>query len=208
MQAWVPSGAGDLRLEERAEPDPEPDELSVRVDVCAVCRTDLHLVAGELAPRRPGVTPGHQAVGVSGQGVKHPSRGPGPGIRRRRLDVRGHPGGMGRRRGSRHLPGADQPQRQTGDEAVLRRPAQRGRRSRALVDTDDDGVPGRGGWCGRCATSSVVSITSGTATVCRASRGSSDVRAALQGPWSLGRRECAVDAQGVRHQVHRTRRTP
>ncbi len=72
MQAWVASGAGELRLEERADPVPAAEELSVRTDVCAVCRTDLHLVAGELAPRRPGVVPGHQVVGrvaVVGTGV-------------------------------------------------------------------------------------------------------------------------------------------
>ena len=72
MQAWVASGAGELQLEERADPVPAAGELSVRTDVCAVCRTDLHLVAGELAPRRPGVVPGHQVVGrvaVVGAGV-------------------------------------------------------------------------------------------------------------------------------------------
>jgi alcohol dehydrogenase, propanol-preferring len=34
------------------------------VSTCAVCRTDLHLAEGDLAPRRPGVTPGHEVVGV------------------------------------------------------------------------------------------------------------------------------------------------
>jgi propanol-preferring alcohol dehydrogenase len=63
VRAWVASGTGDLRLVERADPAPAAGELLVRVDVCAVCRTDLHLVAGELVPRHVGVAPGHQVVG-------------------------------------------------------------------------------------------------------------------------------------------------
>ena len=46
-------------------PDPEPGrgEVRLRVEACAVCRTDLHLVDGELAlPRRP-IVPGHEIVG-------------------------------------------------------------------------------------------------------------------------------------------------
>jgi propanol-preferring alcohol dehydrogenase len=35
----------------------------VRVSCCGVCRTDLHLAEGDLPPRRPGVTPGHEVVG-------------------------------------------------------------------------------------------------------------------------------------------------
>src|SRR4029078_2969263 len=38
-------------------------ELLVRVDVCGVCRTDLHLAEGDLAPRRLGTVPGHEVVG-------------------------------------------------------------------------------------------------------------------------------------------------
>ncbi|RAG87402.1 zinc-binding alcohol dehydrogenase family protein [Streptacidiphilus pinicola] len=52
-----------LRLVRRAVPDPGPDELLIEVDVCGVCRTDLHLAEGDLAPRVPGRTPGHEAVG-------------------------------------------------------------------------------------------------------------------------------------------------
>ena len=68
MRAWVvetpgPISSGPLRLVERPEPEPTPDEVLVRVAVCGVCRTDLHLAEGDLPPRRPGVTPGHQAVG-------------------------------------------------------------------------------------------------------------------------------------------------
>jgi propanol-preferring alcohol dehydrogenase len=36
----------------------------VRVDACGVCRTDLHLAEGDLAPKRPLVVPGHEIVGV------------------------------------------------------------------------------------------------------------------------------------------------
>jgi propanol-preferring alcohol dehydrogenase len=45
-------------------PTPDRDELLVRVIVCAVCRTDLHLAEGDLPPKRPHVTPGHEVVGT------------------------------------------------------------------------------------------------------------------------------------------------
>jgi propanol-preferring alcohol dehydrogenase len=47
-------------------PDPEPSgsEVRVRVHACGVCRTDLHVVEGELAPRKSPVIPGHQVVGT------------------------------------------------------------------------------------------------------------------------------------------------
>jgi alcohol dehydrogenase, propanol-preferring len=45
-------------------PEPGPGQVRVRVRACGVCRTDLHLAEGDLEPRRPGVTPGHEVVGV------------------------------------------------------------------------------------------------------------------------------------------------
>jgi alcohol dehydrogenase, propanol-preferring len=44
--------------------EPQADEVLVRVRYCGVCRTDLHVVEGELAPRMSPVIPGHQVVGV------------------------------------------------------------------------------------------------------------------------------------------------
>jgi propanol-preferring alcohol dehydrogenase len=55
--------AAPLRLVERPVPTPGPDELVVAVEVCGVCRTDLHVVEGDLPPRRPSVVPGHEVVG-------------------------------------------------------------------------------------------------------------------------------------------------
>ena len=52
-----------LERVERAAPEPGPDEVLVRVEVCGVCRTDLHVVEGELAPQLAEVVPGHQVVG-------------------------------------------------------------------------------------------------------------------------------------------------
>ena len=58
------SGApGALTLEERPEPVPGPGEILVHVAVCGVCRTDLDLVDGRLAPARLPIVPGHQVVG-------------------------------------------------------------------------------------------------------------------------------------------------
>lgn len=53
-----------LRRIERVVPIPRRSEVRVRVSVCGVCRTDLHLSEGDLAPRRHRVIPGHEVVGV------------------------------------------------------------------------------------------------------------------------------------------------
>ncbi len=50
-------------LVERTVPEPGPGELLVRVICCGVCRTDLHLAEGDLPPKAPGITPGHEVVG-------------------------------------------------------------------------------------------------------------------------------------------------
>jgi len=52
-----------LEFGEFPKPAPGPGEVLVRVEVCAVCRTDLHVIEGELAPRKSPVIPGHQVVG-------------------------------------------------------------------------------------------------------------------------------------------------
>jgi propanol-preferring alcohol dehydrogenase len=67
-----PIGTGPLRLTERAKPDPGPGELLIRVVCCGVCRTDLHLAEGDLTPRHPDMTPGHEVVGevvTAGEGA-------------------------------------------------------------------------------------------------------------------------------------------
>lgn len=65
MQAMVWPGPGrPLVLEHRAIPRPGPREVLLEVEACAVCRTDLHIVDGDLAlPALPRV-PGHEIVGV------------------------------------------------------------------------------------------------------------------------------------------------
>jgi len=67
--AWEVS-AGKLLAVDCPVPVPAPDELLVRVTASGVCRTDLHLVDGDLPPHRAGVTPGHEVVGeVVGAGT-------------------------------------------------------------------------------------------------------------------------------------------
>ena len=61
MQLEVPGAP--LRLVERRVPEPGPGEVLVRVAACGVCRTDLHIVDGELPLRRAPVVPGHEVVG-------------------------------------------------------------------------------------------------------------------------------------------------
>jgi alcohol dehydrogenase, propanol-preferring len=69
VRTWVvdhpaPIDEGPLRRIERDEPRPGPGQVRVRVTCCGVCRTDLHLAEGDLAPRRRFVAPGHEVVGL------------------------------------------------------------------------------------------------------------------------------------------------
>ncbi|MEV0196539.1 zinc-binding alcohol dehydrogenase family protein [Nonomuraea sp. NPDC050691] len=74
MTAWVVARPGPMAGDplERVRlpvPEPGPGEVLVKVEVCAVCRTDLHLAEGDLTPRRPRTVPGHEVVGrVAGRG--------------------------------------------------------------------------------------------------------------------------------------------
>ena len=52
-----------LVLETRPDPEPGPGEIRVRVAACAVCRTDLHVVDGDLPPGPLPIVPGHEIVG-------------------------------------------------------------------------------------------------------------------------------------------------
>ncbi|MBV8344236.1 MAG: zinc-dependent alcohol dehydrogenase family protein [Candidatus Eremiobacteraeota bacterium] len=53
-----------LRLTDVPEPAPGAGEILVRVSACGVCRTDLHVAEGDLAPKRAGIVPGHEVVGT------------------------------------------------------------------------------------------------------------------------------------------------
>ncbi|HPG22294.1 MAG TPA: zinc-dependent alcohol dehydrogenase family protein [Amaricoccus sp.] len=64
MRAMVLEAAGrPLRLVERAAPVPGPGEVAIAITACGVCRTDLHIVDGELTEPRLPLVPGHEIVG-------------------------------------------------------------------------------------------------------------------------------------------------
>jgi alcohol dehydrogenase, propanol-preferring len=65
MRAMIFESRGQpLRLESLPVPDPAAGQVRLRVQACAVCRTDLHIVDGELAHPKLPLIPGHQIVGV------------------------------------------------------------------------------------------------------------------------------------------------
>lgn len=69
MRAWElshqgPIESGPLEFVDKSVPQPSKGELRVRVRACGVCRTDLHIVEGDLPLRRSRIVPGHQVVGV------------------------------------------------------------------------------------------------------------------------------------------------
>src|SRR5215510_3071306 len=64
LSAAAPIATRPLAAFERPDPVPGPREVRVRVSACGCCRTDLHVVEGDLdLPRLP-IVPGHQVVGV------------------------------------------------------------------------------------------------------------------------------------------------
>ncbi|MGA8221744.1 MAG: zinc-dependent alcohol dehydrogenase family protein [Candidatus Acidiferrales bacterium] len=64
LHAPGPVERNPLEFTDAPQPQPRKGEVLVRVNFCGVCRTDLHVVEGELEPRKSPVIPGHQVVGV------------------------------------------------------------------------------------------------------------------------------------------------
>ncbi len=64
LHAPAPIETQPLRFEDVPQPQPGPGEVLVRVRCCGVCRTDLHVIEGELPPRKSPLIPGHQVVGI------------------------------------------------------------------------------------------------------------------------------------------------
>jgi len=63
LNAFGPIEHSPLVLSDRQMPDPGPGQVLVKVQVCGVCRTDLHVVEGDLPGARVPIIPGHQIVG-------------------------------------------------------------------------------------------------------------------------------------------------
>ena len=68
MKAWLLEAPGEvgerpLQFAEVPTPAPRENELLLRISACGICRTDLHIVEGELPVRRSPLIPGHQIVG-------------------------------------------------------------------------------------------------------------------------------------------------
>ncbi|HZR27155.1 MAG TPA: zinc-dependent alcohol dehydrogenase family protein [Terriglobales bacterium] len=72
--------SGPLVCEDIPIPEPGPDEILIQVLACGICRTDLHVVEGELPPKLPSIIPGHQVVGRVVRGGAN-ARKYGPGAR-------------------------------------------------------------------------------------------------------------------------------
>jgi len=72
LHSQAPIDTEPLRVEECDAPEPGVGEVRVKVSACGVCRTDLHIVEGDLPLKRSPLIPGHQIVGVIesvGEGV-------------------------------------------------------------------------------------------------------------------------------------------
>ncbi|GJL67344.1 MAG: alcohol dehydrogenase [Nitrospirales bacterium] len=72
MKAMILEQEGDvsknpLRLTTLPDPQPGPGQVRVKVQVCGVCRTDLHIVEGELPRSTRPIIPGHETIGIVDQ---------------------------------------------------------------------------------------------------------------------------------------------
>ncbi len=64
LEQQAPIEEAPLRPTDAPDPNPAPRQIRVRVHVCGICRTDLHVIEGDLALVRRPIIPGHQVVGV------------------------------------------------------------------------------------------------------------------------------------------------
>jgi len=85
-QMWAQRHRGEpgrVTRERVPVPEPGPGQVLVRIAACGVCRTDLHVVDGELEGSAQPITPGHEAVGrvvACGEGVEAPAPGTRVGL--------------------------------------------------------------------------------------------------------------------------------
>ena len=83
LHSPAPVERNPLQFADAPDPAPSRGEVLVRVKMCGVCRTDLHVVEGELPPKKSPVIPGHQIVGtveVLGEGARRFNIGDRVGI--------------------------------------------------------------------------------------------------------------------------------
>src|SRR5919107_3805521 len=84
MRAMVLDRAGEpLRAAGLPEPEPGPGQVLLDVRACGVCRTDLHILDGDLTEPKLPLVPGHQIVGVvreAGEGVERFAPGDRVGV--------------------------------------------------------------------------------------------------------------------------------
>ena len=64
LEDIAPIGSCPLRWTDVADPRPGPGQVRLKVRCCAICRTDLHVIEGELPRRKLPIIPGHQIVGI------------------------------------------------------------------------------------------------------------------------------------------------
>lgn len=63
LEQQAPVESSPLKLVELPDPVPGPGQLRIRVECCALCRTDLHVIEGDLPPVALPIIPGHQIIG-------------------------------------------------------------------------------------------------------------------------------------------------
>ena len=83
LERIAPIGTSPLSLQNIPAPSPGPGEIRVRVLACGICRTDLHVIEGDLPSRKLPLVPGHQVVGTvddAGKGADRFPRGARVGI--------------------------------------------------------------------------------------------------------------------------------
>ncbi|NLO28487.1 MAG: zinc-dependent alcohol dehydrogenase family protein [Actinobacteria bacterium] len=133
MRAMILEAAGrPLRPAELSEPAPGPGQVRVKVEACGLCRTDLHVVDGELPHPKLPLIPGHQIVGIV-DAVGGPAVGPDAHVDAPATEAAGAPA-TGAADVPRSEPGAIRP----GVDAIAPRLG------------DRVGIPWLGWTCGRC----------------------------------------------------------
>jgi alcohol dehydrogenase, propanol-preferring len=83
LERPAPIETNPLKFTDVREPELAAGQILIRVSCCAVCRTDLHVVEGELPPRKSPVIPGHQVVGFvekAGENARRFAKGSRVGV--------------------------------------------------------------------------------------------------------------------------------